>query len=132
VATTFNFSDIQKAAEEKFGDYEVIVPVKDGKKGETETLTFVHLLRAPKALRQAYAAAIDPKTYADDEEAQELDVVEGLSLFLKESFRVVAKTPRDFERLAETVRDANGGLDDMAVWQELFASYQAETQVGEA
>lgn len=129
---SFKFTDIQKAADEKFSDFVVIAPAEEGAEGSTEELTFKHILREDHTKRVALKASLDPKTYKGDPEVKALDMVDGQAFLLKQAFRTVAATPRDAERLEKVVRDANGGRDDLGTWQELFAEYAAHTQLGEA
>lgn len=129
---SFNFADIQKAADEKFSDFIVIAPAEEGVEGSTEELTFKHILREDHETRVALKAALDPKTYKGNLKVKTLDAVDGSVFLVKEAMRTVAATPRDFDRLEAVVREANEGRDDIGTWQELFAEYATHSQLGEA
>lgn len=129
---SFNFTDIQKAADEKFSDFIVIAPAEEGVEGSTEELTFKHILRESTEKRKAMQASLDPKTYKADKEFKTLDRIEASVHVMKEALRTVAATPRDFDRLETVVREANNGKDDIGTWEELLAEYAAHTKLGEA
>lgn len=103
---------IQSAANTKFSDFEVVL-------SETETAVFSPVLRLPKAKRAELAAAfnVDTRT-ANDDGADVFDLY-------RDAFRITAKTEAGYAALVEAVGD------DPAVWQELFAAYSEETEVGE-
>lgn len=129
---SFKFSDIQKAADEKFSDFVVIAPAEEGVEGSTEELTFKHVLREDHEKRVALKASLDPKTHKGNPEIKGLDQIDGQVFLLKQAFRTVAATPRDAERLEQVVLEANGERGQLGTWQELFAEYAAHTQLGEA
>lgn len=129
---SFKFTDIQKAADEKFSDFIVIVPAKEGAKGSTEELTFKHILREDHETRIALQASLNPNTHKDNPAAKELDAIDGEVFLLKEAFRIVSATPRDFERLEEVILEANGERGQIGTWRELIAEYLEHTQLGEA
>lgn len=105
--------DFQKSVEEKFGDFEVIV-------SDTETLLFVPALRMSKAKRKEFANTLDIEARAAVDNGDDIfDVYQDV-------FRVAAKKPTDFKRLAEIFGD------DPALWQELFQAYIESTSAGEA
>jgi hypothetical protein len=101
-------SNVQSAAEHKFGDLEVVTA--DG-----DTLVFQNPMRIPKERRQGLVEVFDlekrVETNPDDDK---------FDLF-QAAFKIVAKTPEDFEKLAAAVGD------DPATWQELFHQFEAQT-----
>lgn len=108
-----NLSDLQSAANTKFSDFEVTLPGGD-------VVTFSPVLRLPKAKRVELADAMNVE--ARGEADAQTDVYD----LYRDAFRIVARTAADFKKLENAIGD------DPAVWQEIFASYTEETQVGEA
>jgi hypothetical protein len=107
-----NLSDIQKAAEKKFGDFEIHV-------GE-EVLYFSQALRMEKAKRRELAKAMNLR------ERSQTDNDDDLYDVFKDAFRITARGEGTFDKLYAAVGD------DPAVWQELFQEFTESTQAGEA
>lgn len=120
--STIKLSDLKKAAEQKYGDFEVVVPAAAGEK-KTRTAKFRPVLRCDKATRAAYAKATDPMNHlpegTDATEVDE-DIVDVLLAAVKAGFLVVAYSQHDFELLDEALGD------DLAFWQELFVEYNKD------
>lgn len=123
--SSFTLADIQKAAEKKYGDFEVVVPTEEG----TETARFRPILRCSREVRKAYAKATDPLAHVP-EEGSEADMVDVLVTACKAGFETIARSKRDFELLDAALKV--DGEDDLALWQELFTAYNEDTEAGEA
>lgn len=130
---TLTLADLTTAADKKFLPVTMEVPTADG--DGVETLTFVHIMRRPRAERKAYGKTLDFEArltgLSEADELGDMDSISVLTDAIKDSFRVVAETPHDFERLSEVLVDANGE-DQPDKWQELFAVYNSEVASGEA
>lgn len=123
--SSFTLADIQKAAEKKYGDFEVEVPTEDG----IETVRFRPILRCSREVRKEYAKATDPLAHTPAE-GEEADIVDVLLAAAKAGFRTIARSARDFELLDEALKV--DGQDDLALWQELFRAYNEDSEAGEA
>jgi hypothetical protein len=108
-----NLSDIQNAANQKYGDFEIHLP-------SGEVILFVPAIRLVKEKRQELAAALDIQTRAQADNADDLYDV------YRDAFRISEKVKGNYDKLAEVVGD------DPAVWQDLFISFNEETAPGEA
>ena len=109
---SIQLSDIQAAANKRFGDFEIHV-------GD-EILYFQPALRLAKDKRRELAAALDIEERAKVESDDDLyDVYQDV-------FRISARGTGSFDKLKAAVGD------DPAVWQELFRSFNEDTQAGEA
>jgi hypothetical protein len=108
-----NLSDIQSAANTKFADFEITLP-------GGEIIFFQPVLRLEKHRRLQLKAAMDLKARG------EADADTDLYDLYQDAFKVVAKTPDAYDKLVAAVGD------DPAVWQELFESYNEDTEPGEA
>lgn len=126
-----SYADIQKAADKKLEDVVFTVPTEDGE--GTEDLRFQHLMRLDKEVRGAYAGLFKPTTYRG-KEFKDMDGIDVQVYVLKRVFSMLAKEPRDFERL-EAVVSASceaRGIPELTDWKELLSSYGAEVEEGEA
>ena len=104
--------DIQDAANKKFSDFEIHTA--------DEVLYFSPALRLTKTKRRELAAALDIETRAKEDTDDDLFDV------YQDAFRISARSEGAFEKLKAAVGD------DPAVWQELFISFNEDTQAGEA
>lgn len=109
--------DFQKAADEKFGDYEITLPAGD-------VACFVQAVRLPKAKRRKLAEALDMQARAAQAEAEESD--DDIFDMFKDAFRVAAKSAKDFRELEKAVGD------DPAIWTDLFNDFVEGSDMGEA
>jgi hypothetical protein len=110
---SIKLSDIQQAADKKFGDFEIHLP--DG-----EIVSFAPALRLPKESRKKLGAALDIEKRAEVDNGDDLYDV------YKDIFRISAKQADGFARLEKAVGD------DPAIWAELTAEFMQESQAGEA
>jgi hypothetical protein len=108
-----NLSDIQSAANEKYGDFEVHLP-------EGEVVLFVPAIRLPKAKRQELAAALDIQTRA------EANTTDDLYDVYRDAFRISEKVKGNYDKMAAVIGD------DPAVWQDMFIAFNEDTMPGEA
>jgi hypothetical protein len=106
-------SDLQSAANEKYGDFEVHLP-------SGEVILFIPAIRMDKARRTELAKVLDIQTRASQ------DTTDDLYDVYRDAFRVSEKAPGNYDKLAAVVGD------DPAVWQDLFISFNEETAPGEA
>jgi len=110
---SIKLSDIQDAADAKYGNFEVHLP--DG-----DIATFSPALRLPKERRAALSAALDLEARSQANNGDDLYDV------YKDIFRISATTAYHFTRLEACVGD------DPAVWEQLVNEFIADTQTGEA
>lgn len=110
-----SLADIQKAAEQKYGDYTIDL-------GGGRLLTLRNALRLPKDQRDRLAQLQRQITTAQDGD-QDLDA---LIDTVRDAVRLLVDSPE----LAEELLDAVG--DDLPVLLEVFAGYQESAQPGEA
>lgn len=110
---SITLSDIQAAANAKYGDFAITLPTG-------EVINFIPALRLPKARRQELAGALNL-----DERAKLANGDDVYDVY-KDVFRISARTPEGFSRLEAAVGD------DPAVWDELTTEFMKETQSGEA
>jgi hypothetical protein len=106
-------TDLQSAANEKYGDFEVHLP-------GGEVILFVPAIRMNKAKRTELAKVLDIQTRASQ------DTTDDLYDVYRDAFRVSEKAKGNYDKLAAVVGD------DPAVWQDLFISFNEETAPGEA
>lgn len=111
---SIKLSDIQQAADKKYGDFEVHLP-------DTTIISFVPAIRLPKESRRKLAAAFDVEKRVKGDEP-ELDLYD----IYRDVFRVSAKQADAFDRLDAVVGD------DPAVWEELAREFLQDTQAGES
>lgn len=109
---SIKLSDIQHAADKKFGDFEIHLP-------DETIVSFAPALRLPKASRKELAAALDIEKRA------EVDNGDDLYDLYKDIFRISARQADGFKKLEKVVGD------DPAVWQELVAEFMEDSQAGE-
>ena len=110
---SINLSDIQAAADKKYGDFEVHLP-------DNEIVSFAPALRLPKEARRKLGAALDIEARAKVENEDDLFDI------YKDIFRISAKQSDGFARLEAAVGD------DPAIWEELTDAFMKDTQAGEA
>lgn len=110
---SIKLSDIQSAADKKYGDFEIHLP--DG-----EIVSFMPALRLPKENRKQLAKALDIETRAKVANDDDLYDV------YKDIFRVSARQANAFAKLEKVVGD------DPAIWEELVNEFMSESQPGEA
>lgn len=110
---SIKLSDIQSAADKKYGDFEVHLP-------GGEIVSFAPALRLPKESRKKLAVALDIETRA------EADNDDDLYDIYKDIFRISAKQSEGFSKLEQAVGD------DPAIWAELTESFMQESQAGES
>ena len=110
---SIKLSDIQSAADKKFGDFEVTLP--DG-----DIVSFVPALRLPKEKRRALAAAFDVESRAAEENNDD-----DLYDIYKDVFRVTGRQKDAFAKLEKVIGD------DPAIWEELTKEFMQDTQAGE-
>ena len=110
---SIKLSDIQSAADKKYGDFEIHLPAG-------EIVSFVPALRLPKESRRKLAAAFDVEKRINGDEP-ELDLYD----IYKDVFRVSARQADAFTKLEAVVGD------DPAVWEELAREFMQDTQAGE-
>ena len=106
-------SDLQNAANEKYGDFEVHLP-------SGEVILFVPAIRLDKEHRTELAKVLDIQARAKE------DTTDDLYDVYRDAFRVSEKVKGNYDKLAQAVGD------DPAVWQDLFISFNEETAPGEA
>lgn len=110
---SIKLSDIQAAADKKYGDFEVHLP-------DNEIVSFAPALRLPKAQRRQLAAALNIQKRAEvDDDADIYDVY-------RDVFRISARQTHGFDKLTEVIGD------DPAIWEELANEFLAVTEAGEA
>lgn len=109
---SITLSDIQSAADRKYGDFEIHLP-------DATVVRFAPALRLPKEARKKLAVALDI------EKRVEADNGDDLYDIYKDIFRISARTPDAFTRLEAVVGD------DPAVWQELTDGFMKESEPGE-
>lgn len=112
--TQVTLTDIQRAAEKKYGNYTVFL-------GD-EVLTFLNPMRLPKDKRKAIADLNTVEFYEPGSAGAEYDKWD----MYKRIFELSAKHESHFTKL----QDAIG--DDPAVWEELFDALNTVTELGEA
>ena len=110
---SIQLSDIQSAADKKFGDFEIHLP-------GNEIVSFAPALRLPKEQRRKLAAALDFEKRAEADNGDDLYDV------YKDIFRISARQTEGFEKLETAVGD------DPAVWAEVTAEFMQESQAGES
>lgn len=110
---SITLSDIQSAADKKYGDFEIHLP-------NHEVVKFAPALRLPKEKRKLLAKAFHVESRVNDE--PDLDLYD----IYQDVFRVTARTANGFELLVAAVGD------DPAVWEELAREFMQDTQAGEA
>lgn len=111
---SIKLSDIQQAADKKFGDFEVHLP-------SGEIISFIPALRLPKEARRKLGKAFDIETRAKDENNDD-----DLYDIYKDIFRVSGRQADAFTKLEAVVGD------DPAVWEELVREFMQDTQAGES
>jgi len=110
---SIKLSDIQAAADKKYGDFVVELP-------DNEIVSFAPALRLPKVQRRLLAAALDIQKRAEaDDDADIYDVY-------RDVFRISARQGQAFDKLTEAIGD------DPAIWEELANEFLQDTQAGEA
>jgi len=112
--TQVTLTDIQRAAEKKYGNYTVLI--------EDEVLTFLNPLRLPKEKRKAIAELNTQEFYAEGAAGADFDKWD----MYRRIFELSAKTESHFQRLDEAIGD------DPAMWEELFDALNTVTELGEA
>jgi Mycobacteriophage tail assembly protein len=110
---SITLSDIQQAADKKFGDFEIHLPSGD-------IVSFAPALRLPKESRRKLAVALDVEKRA------EVDNDDDLYDVYKDIFRISQRQADGFDKLAAAVGD------DPAVWDELTEEFMKDSQAGEA
>jgi hypothetical protein len=108
MSNVFNLDDIRAAADKKFASVDIQV-------GDTK-VRLINALQLPEAKRDALLAA---QKRASEEGASQVEV-------LKDCIRIVADTEGGAEALLEQVGD------NLAVLVEIFATYNKDTEAGEA
>lgn len=111
---SIKLSDIQSAADKKYGDFEVHLP-------GGEIISFVPALRLPKEKRKRLAAAFDVEKRVNGDEP-ELDLYD----IYQDVFRVSVRQADAFDKLTAAVGD------DPAVWEELAREFMQDTQAEKA
>lgn len=109
---SIKLSDIQAAADKKYGDFEVTLPSGD-------IVSFAPALRLGKESRKKLAEALDIEARAKADNGDDLYDV------YKDIFRVSARQADAFTKLEKVIGD------DPAIWQELTDEFMAESQPGE-
>lgn len=110
---SIKLSDIQAAADKKYGDFEVHLP-------DNDIVSFAPALRLPKEKRRLLAAVLDIQKRAEaDDDADIYDVY-------RDVFRVSARQAHGFDKLTEAIGD------DPAIWEELASEFLSVTEAGEA
>ena len=113
---TFTLADIQKIADDRYGDY--VIPVE----GE-EALRFRNPMRLPREARQKLGNLFNTEKMLARAEADEtLDIYD----LYREAFELAASKPAHYKTLATAVGD------DPATWTLLFEEFGQATAVGEA
>ncbi|WP_159702655.1 phage tail assembly protein [Arthrobacter sp. 18067] len=112
--TQVTLTDIQNAADKKYGNYTVFV-------GD-DTLVFLNPLRLPKEKRERIASLNSAEFYEEGAEGESWDKWD----MYAEIFKISAKSKSHFTKL----KDAIG--DDPAVWEELFDALNTVAELGEA
>jgi len=110
---SIKLSDIQSAADKKYGDFEITLP-------DNEIVSFSPALRLPKEARRKLAVALDIEKRAEVANDDDLYDV------YKDIFRISARQANGFERLEKVVGD------DPAVWEELTNEFMQDTQAEKA
>jgi hypothetical protein len=111
---SIKLSDIQSAADKKYGDFEIHLP-------SGEIISFVPALRLPKEKRRTLAKAFDVETRVKGDEP-DLDLYD----IYQDVFRVSVRQADAFDKLKAAVGD------DPAVWEELAREFMQDTQAGES
>ena len=111
---SIKLSDIQQAADKKFGDFEVHLP-------SGEIISFVPALRLPKEARRKLGKAFDVEARVKEENNDD-----DLYDIYKDIFRVSGRQADAFTKLETAVGD------DPAIWEELVREFMQDTQAGES
>lgn len=111
---SIKLSDIQAAADKKFGDFEIHLP--DG-----TIVSFVPALRLPKEKRRKLRDAFDIEA-----RAAEVNNDDDLYDVYKDVFRASGRQADAFTKLEAVVGD------DPAIWEELTREFMQDTQAGES
>lgn len=110
---SIKLSDIQTAADKKYGDFEIHLP-------NGEIVSFIPALRLPKESRRKLGKAFDVEQRVKGDEP-DLDLYD----VYKDVFRVSVRQADAFTKLEAVVGD------DPAVWEELAKSFMQDTAAGE-
>lgn len=108
MSNTFSLDDIRAAADKKFASVEIQV-------GDTK-VRLINALQLPEERRNAL---LEAQKRAGEENASQVEV-------LKDCIRIVADTEGGAEALLNEVGD------NLAVLVEIFATYNKDTEAGEA
>lgn len=104
----FTLDDIRAAAEKKYGDLTIEVDGTD--------VVLVNALRLPKEKREVLST-LDKRLASADEETEDV---------LREALLLVGKDAKATAKLIDAIGD------DMSALLQVFASYNGETELGEA
>jgi len=106
-------AEIAAATEKKFGDFEVVIDTG-------ETLVFHNPMRLAKEKRRALANVFDLEAQIEiDPDADKWDLY-------KQTFKVIARSEAEYEKLAAAVGDVP------ATWEGLFKEFENQTEAEKA
>jgi Mycobacteriophage tail assembly protein len=110
---SINLSDIQQAADKKYGDFQITLP-------NQEIISFAPALRLPKEARRKLADALNIEKRAEADNGDDIYDV------YKDIFRISGRQTDAFSKLEAAIGD------DPAIWQELTDEFMQDSQAGEA